>query len=126
MTYRILITGSRGWKDKSTIKNAILGALSEADFDGEGTIIHGNARGADRLAADICASYNIPVEVHEAEWTSHGVFNAAAGAQRNQRMVDSGADKCLAFWDGRSTGTADCIRRAKEAGIPTMVYTELG
>jgi YspA, cpYpsA-related SLOG family len=125
MTHRILITGSRGWSDKETIKNAILGALPGFPNDGDAVVIHGGARGADRLAADICASYQIPVEVHEAEWTSHGVFNAAAGQQRNQRMVDAGADACLAFWDGHSRGTLDCINRAKEAGIPTMVYTEL-
>lgn len=43
-------------------------------------------------------------------------YNAKAGPDRNQRMIDEGRpDLVVAFPGGR--GTADMIRRATEAGI---------
>lgn len=43
---------------------------------------------------------------------------------RNQRMLDEAApDLVLAFRnEGRSRGTDDMVRRAKKAGVPTVVY----
>ncbi len=39
----------------------------------------------------------------------------AGGPVRNQAMVDSGADLCLAFPDNKSIGTWDCVQRARAA-----------
>jgi hypothetical protein len=39
-----------------------------------------------------------------------------AGTDRNQKMLEAGADLVIAFPDGR--GTADMVRRAHRAGIP--------
>lgn len=73
----------------------------------------GGARGADRLAEDWAEQNNVPVDVHEADWETHG---KAAGPIRNQAMADLGADGLVAFPGGR--GTADMVRRAIAAGIP--------
>lgn len=42
-----------------------------------------------------------------------------AGNLRNQVMVDSTADVCLAFYkfSAKNRGTADCVRRCRKAGI---------
>lgn len=45
----------------------------------------------------------------------------AAGLLRNVRMAGVGADLCIAFWDGRSTGTAHMIDQARAQGIPVEV-----
>jgi hypothetical protein len=36
---------------------------------------------------------------------------------RNEEMAALGADLCIAFWDGRSTGTKDMVDRAYDHGI---------
>ena len=110
---RILITGSRDWEDRMSIDWALWEVAEEAG-DEEITVVHGGATGADTIAGERAAAYGWNVEVHSAEWDKHG---KAAGPIRNQKMVDLGADICLAFPLGVSRGTRDCMRRARAAGI---------
>lgn len=113
---RILITGSRHWDNHGAIRRAL------ADLPGDATIVHGGCpTGADAYADKIARMFGLAVEVHPADWGTHG---RAAGPIRNQHMVDLGADLCLAFPDTYSRGTWDCVRRARAAGIPTRVYGE--
>jgi hypothetical protein len=76
--------------------------------------------GADKLAEDVWEKYGGQVERHPAAWRVHGVFNASAGRQRNQHMVDLGADICVAFIHNNSPGTTHCANAAEEAGIRTI------
>lgn len=76
------------------------------------TIIHGGAKGADEGADQWGKAKGIPVIVYPADWEVHG---KAAGPMRNQAMIDSKPDLVIAFPGGK--GTADCVRRAKAAGI---------
>lgn len=112
---RILITGSRHWTDRAAIQAAIEREL--AGYDGEVVIVHGDAPGADRLAGEVALALGCWAEVHPADWTT----GRRAGPVRNQRMVDRGADVCLAFPASDSRGTWDCVRRAKKAGIRVVV-----
>ncbi|MBF6326499.1 DUF2493 domain-containing protein [Nocardia cyriacigeorgica] len=117
---RLLVTGSRDWVDRQTIRDALAQAWRDLQ-PGPIVLVHGAARGADSIAADIWTSGGLPVEAHPADWDTHG---RKAGVLRNQVMVDAGADLCLAFPFplGRSIGTWDCIRRAKAAGIHVKVF----
>lgn len=105
---RVLITGSRDWTDASRIVKLL------SHFAKDTTIIEGGARGADRLARQAAEELGLEVETHEADWDRYG---RRAGPIRNQQMVDSGADLCLAFPLPESKGTFDCIERAEKAGI---------
>ena len=68
-------------------------------------LIHGGARGADRLGGEWAAAAGIPVTCFDAKWDAHG---AAAGPIRNQAMIDEGhPDLVVAFRGGR--GTADMV-----------------
>lgn len=115
---RILITGSRYWGDARTINGAILEHIEGLD-PREVTVVHGSAPGADSLAAYAAECYVTNVEAYPADWRTHG---KAAGPIRNQKMVDLGADVCLAFPEAGSRGTWDCVKRAKAAGIPVRIY----
>lgn len=87
------------------------------------TIIHGAARGADTIA-DICAQLlGYEIERYPANWDEHG---RAAGPIRNQEMLDTGIDLCIAFhYDlSNSKGTANMIRRCERAGIPVYKVEE--
>ena len=118
---RILVTGSRYWEASREVEAAIHATAPMDCQPEEVVIVHGGARGVDSWAGRVARYYGFTEEVHPAGWSKHG---KAAGAIRNQQMVDAGADVCLAFPRGESRGTRDCIRRAKAAGIPVRVIEE--
>lgn len=107
--------GSRAWKDAETIRRRL------AELPRGTTIIHGGARGADRIAGEIAAGLGFEVAVVPAEWRPGGVYNPRAGYERNAKMLDMEPDLVLAFWIGGSTGTAHTISAAHKRGIPVEV-----
>lgn len=114
---RMLITGSRNYADRDTLLDAIEYYLGETYIE-DVIIIEGGARGADRIAREHALDMGYVVETYPANWEKYG---KKAGGIRNQEMVDNGADICLAFPLEDSIGTYDCIRRAKNAGIKTII-----
>lgn len=114
---RILVCGCRDWTDRDVIVET-LGEFIQFDVK----IIHGGASGADAIAAQLAAetSWMTP-QIYPADWKRHG---RAAGPIRNQQMLDEGKpDLVLAFWDGRSHGTLDMIKRATVAGVPVRIVS---
>lgn len=109
---RVLVTGSRQWNDARAIMDRL------ADYPPGTVLVHGDARGADRMAQRIGQDLGLVDEPHPADWTQYG---KAAGRIRNAEMVRAGADICIAFPLPDSVGTWDCVRRAKTAGIPVEV-----
>lgn len=81
------------------------------------TIISGGARGADSLAEQYAREYGYDTKIFKPEWDKYG---KAAGFLRNGTIV-ANCDMVLAFWDGKSQGTADTIARAKKAKKPTFI-----
>lgn len=118
---RILVTGSRDWIDAVKIRRALEWAWDCLGRDPFTTLVHGDARGADRMAAGIWKGYFAEslIEKHPAMWRE---FPGRAGTLRNEHMVNLGADVCLAFPLPTSIGTRHCARIAEEAGIPTFVF----
>ena len=113
---RALFCGQRTYTDWATI-GQVIAALPPGS-----TVIHGGARGADTIAGACAKERGLPVEVYVADWDTHG---KAAGAIRNQRMLDEGhPTEVYAFFNDRamSRGTEDMIRRAKRLGLAVTVY----
>lgn len=120
MTFRVLVTGSRGWTDW----NVLCDALNQAEADaGELiTIVHGGCpSGADAMADDWGRIAVRAIERYPAQWSTLG---RRAGFVRNAEMVASGPDRCLAFILGGSPGATHCVGLAREAGIPTKVWEQ--
>jgi hypothetical protein len=113
----VIVCGSRRWQDRERIANRLYDLSLESDNLGC-TIVHGNAKGADRIAAQEAPKLGLLVEAHPAAWEHHG---KAAGPIRNQEMAALGADLCIAFWDGESDGTHHMMNAAQKAGIPVQV-----
>jgi hypothetical protein len=90
-------------------------------FDDDTTVMTGGAQGADTLAHQTAVEMGYAVEIFKADWDKYG---KRAGPDRNQRMVNAGADLCLAFPLAGSIGTWDCVRRARAAGIPVEVFDQ--
>jgi hypothetical protein len=120
---RVLVCGSRTWGDGVTVR-AVLRGIEETW--GIETLIHGNTEGADAYAAAFAVTEPYEVEAYPADWKKHG---KGAGPIRNQQMLDDGKpDQVWAFVDkplDKSRGTADMVRRARAAGIPTYVVESI-
>lgn len=130
---RILITGSRVWTNADMMRRALSDAIGAVS--GPVVVVHGAARGADSLAHEIAPGFgpHVTCESWPADWDGPcrpackpghrrhrqdgAEYCPAAGAYRNQQMIDAGADVVLAFPLNESPGTRDCIRRAERAGI---------
>jgi len=109
---RVIVTGGRNFD-----ANEVLRGLDEAEclrgpFK---TIVHGGSGNTDHAASRWALMHGAALQVFDADWRGQG---RAAGPLRNQKMVEAGADLCVAFPGG--TGTADCVKRAVEAGIDVM------
>ncbi len=110
---RVLVTGGRDFTDAAMVQ-AALDPLA-ADIE---VLIEGGARGADTLAREWAKAHGIPWQTYEANWKRYG---RRAGPIRNQKMLDEGyPDLVVAFPGGK--GTADMVRRAREAGVKVMEY----
>lgn len=111
---RIIVCGSRQWHDRKPI----IDRLAELPDPASVTIVHGGARGADRIAHQEAQKLGLLTEVHHANWERYG---KRAGIIRNYQMAQLGADLCIAFWDRRSSGTEHMINQAKLHGIPVEI-----
>ena len=115
---RVLVCGSRYW----TAREPIVAALRE--LPAGTTIIHGAARGADRIAGEVATELGFEVIACPADWDTHG---KAAGPIRNGEMLrDHQPDWVLAFTPNleQSRGTRDMVVKARRAGLPVKVVTE--
>lgn len=128
MMKRILITGSRDWEDSAKLAwelGQACGEFMRADPElrrTDITVVHGGAKGADTIAAELAFSRGLKVECHTAQWRPYGIYNPQAGLVRNQKMVDFGADICLAFIRNNSRGATHCADAAERAGIPVRIF----
>ena len=110
MSRRVLACGGRAYFDSVRIWRE-LDALHEVDPIS--CLINGGAQGADDAVARWARNRRVPCITEKADWTSHG---HAAGAIRNQRMLDEHRpDLVLAFPGG--VGTAHMIRIARSADV---------
>lgn len=109
---RILITGSRDWDDRQTIRD-VLGEYLD------GVLVSGACpTGADRICEETWSAWGGKIERHPADWSR----GKRGGPERNKRMVDLGADVCLAFIRNHSVGASGTADLAEKAGIKTVRY----
>lgn len=139
--YRVIVTGSRNWPAhrRDEVWEALARVAGECRSD-RLVVVHGGCKtGVDFHARTWCE--NTPVfgfglyvveEVHRAAFKAQG---SGAGPWRNRRMVDAGADLCLAGilpcsrpgcadpQPHGSHGATHCAGYAEHAGIPVRRIT---
>jgi hypothetical protein len=109
---KMLVTGSRHLdpdRHTSYVRNALLPFYRDDNI-----LVHGDAKGADRIAASIAREWGWEVRAYPADWKRDG---RAAGPIRNQRMLrEERPDLVVAFFqqDYPCKGTHDMVRRARE------------
>lgn len=119
---RVIVCGSRRWHDRKIIADRLhqLVLHHELKFPYP-IIVHGAAKGADKLAEDEGGKAGLVTEAHPADWDRYG---KRAGLIRNEEMAALGADLCIAFWDGQSTGTVHMMDAARKHGIPVEIVSK--
>jgi hypothetical protein len=140
---RVLVTGSRVFSSRTVIRRA-LDVINEQP--GPHTLVHGDAQGADRMAAAYARELGWTLEPHPADWQApcteqcqhrrprvvgtRSDFCPTAGVRRNALMVELGADVCVAFYSTaagvKNVGTTDCVKRAGKARIVIQRFTDNG
>lgn len=137
---RILITGSREYRDLTEASAALARVLQYLDLaPHEAVLVHGAAQGADTVLATAASAMGMGTEAHPAQWSFHEGCSCKdhskrcgfAGFRRNTYMLSLGADFCLGFplhpeqlplgtpTKNTSRGTWNMLRSAASAGVPT-------
>ncbi len=113
---RLIVAGGREFNNYSLLKNKLDFYLQNTD-NKDIEIVSGKARGADSLGERYAKENNIKIVEFPADWDSHG---KSAGHIRNTQMREY-STHLVAFWDGKSKGTANMIQIAKKANLVVVV-----
>lgn len=124
----MIVTGSRDWHDGLWIRIDLGVLLFHADRMGRRLVVvhgahwdgvdhHVREWANDPARAELRKFGYLHEEPYPANWKA---FKKAAGPRRNQHMVSLGADLCLAYPKGGSSGTRGCAAMARAARIPTL------
>lgn len=114
---KLIIAGGRDFEDYEEVERAFFFFFDWALPPAYIEIVSGGARGADALGERLAKSINMGVRRFPADWDKHG---KGAGHVRNAEMADY-ADALLAFWDGKSRGTANMIKQMQFRNKPYVV-----
>ncbi len=113
--YKLIVAGSRNFQNYPLLKVKLdlflKGRLPFVE------IVSGHAQGADQLGEKYAQERGLVLKTFPAEWAKWG---RGAGLLRNGEMA-AYADALIAFWDGKSRGTADMIKKMRQAGKPFKV-----
>lgn len=120
---KILVCGSRTWTDSARIYDVLKAVTFVWEMTiGPVKIIHGDAQGADRIAAHCARRLGIEVEAFPADWKTHA---RRAGYLRNVQMADQHPSLVIAFQKNNSRGTQMMIDIAfKERAINVMLFRD--
>ena len=114
-----LVAGSRTITDYNYIKETLDYFLQNKS---EITIVSGGARGVDSLAERYAKERNYELKVFPADWDKYG---KSAGYIRNDEMhkyISQFSDRgIVAFWDGKSKGTAHNFGLASKYDTPIKI-----
>ena len=114
---KVIIAGGRdyeNYKELECVADHMLGKLMDTH---DIVIISGGARGADAMAMRYANHRGFELIVMPADWDTHG---KSAGYKRNAQMAEA-ATHLIAFWDGKSRGTANMIDIAHSMKIKVHV-----
>jgi hypothetical protein len=144
---RVLVTGSRVWKDGLFIREKLNTCLDTARaVNDKLTVVHGACRNGADAYADAWAQWHerntttvrVIAEAHPANWEGPCMPQCqphhrrvdprgwdvcpAAGFYRNEAMVGLGADLVLAFIAEQSKGATHCARYAEQKGLQVLYF----
>lgn len=113
---KVLVCGGRDFGNVAFMWTHLDRLHAERAFT---AFIQGGARGADKIAKGWAKTKN-GLQRYEckADWDKHG---KAAGPLRNARMMEWEPNLVVAFPTPESIGTWDMVKKARDAGVETIV-----
>lgn len=116
---RVAVVGSRNFKGAYVRVHRLLLKL-EGLYGDDLVVVSGGSGVVDHTVLTDCIDLGITVLTFPAKWKKYG---KGAGLKRNTKIVKN-VEKVYAFWDGKSPGTADVIRKAQIANKPVVIRRE--
>lgn len=113
MSFTVLVCGGRDFTQMAKLCNTLDALHSIHSFT---KLIHGGARGADRLAGWWARTRNVEELKVPADWDAYG---KAAGPIRNEDMANMKPNLVVVFPGGR--GTASMRQIAEEHGLSLYI-----
>jgi hypothetical protein len=118
---RVIVAGGREFLNYELLKRKLRAVFANWIKQGDRIeIVSGTARGADQLGERFAKEHGYTVKYFPANWRPNGVYDPAAGFKRNEQMAEH-ANYLVAFWDGKSRGTAHMIRTAEKAELQVRI-----
>lgn len=121
---RVIVAGTRTFKDYALANKSIKEVLGERDFgEAKIRIISGGAKGGDEMGEIFARQHALLLTRKPAKWNLYG---KKAGYIRNEEMAEFATEKghypiAIVFWDGMSSGTKHMINIANAHGIECHV-----
>ncbi len=132
---RVIVAGGRGFSDYALMKEQLDYFLQNALPNV--IIVSGKAKGADTMGERYATEHGLLVVEFPADWKNvdvpgalvnrnqYGVYNVRAGHIRNDKMAKFATEHnkglLVAFWDGKSAGTANMIGIANKHGLQVRI-----
>jgi predicted polyphosphate/ATP-dependent NAD kinase len=125
---RILVTGGRDYRDQRRVDEALDTIHGETPIE---LVIHGDASGADRMAADWARRRQVPLSSYPADWGNidrpgarirfkgRRPYDATAGFRRNIRMLIEGAPQLVVAFPG-GNGTAHMVAESLKRNFAVL------
>lgn len=105
-----------GMRDYHNYKD-VVEAVHSSGFDIT-EVVSGACTGVDRLGEQFAKEHRVPLKQFPAHVTRGG---RVQGGKRNTVMANY-ADALIAVWNGRSRGTGDMIKKARQRGLKIYVH----
>ncbi|QXN72188.1 DprA-like DNA processing chain A [Rhodobacter phage RcRios] len=111
---RIIVCGGRDFSDREALFRVLDDLHSTHGFT---LLVHGAARGADRLAGEWAEARGVTCKPIAADWQMHGL---RAGPVRNREMLRTCKPEIVVAFPGGS-GTEHMIEISRKAGVTVHV-----
>ncbi len=106
----VAVIGSRSFSDYKLLEETL------ESISGISQIVSGGSKGADSLAEEYAEQRQISMVIIKPDWKQYG---KGAGIVRNRKIIET-VEMVVAFWDGKSKGTASSLKMAKSKWIPIL------
>lgn len=113
---KIAIVGGRDFNDYELLKKEV-GKFIDENGISLRSIVSGGAKGADTSAEKFAAEMDVEMIVFKPDFEK---FGRGAALARNTQIVEY-ADTVFAFWDGKSKGTLDSIKKTEKLGKKLLI-----
>ncbi len=110
----VVVCGGRSFRDANVVWRELGAAHKRSPIS---LVVTGGAAGADALAASWARAMGLETRKYPAHWE---LLGRAAGPVRNATMLKAHPDADVIAFPG-GNGTADMVRRAREAGRQVLV-----